>query len=350
MWLAAALGCGGPQDALTEAQGALDRGDRAAFERVVDVAEVVPEVGAACAQLSLVRNLADQELGLAPRMDQALFGLVAGAMAGSPESGEAWLGLFRQGFPRLPVTECPALAVQLDRAVVTRVDRDHATASVPVAGAGFDAAWTLLLERRDGEWRVTHADGGPLVDAWRAHELQVARERAEALVAGLADGAPHDDWTMARAYLRRHPEATALAERYTADLAAVSAAAPVLPTSAVGFFQPRGWFRNRHVGATVRNPTPRAAREVVVRFSFEDAAGDEVVAGSLDALVVVARELPAGGEVTVASPASRGTWPDAARATATVVAVTWGDGSTWRHPAVEAGAWSPFPTDQPVSP
>jgi hypothetical protein len=341
-WLVA---CGGgPEGAVEAAQDALEAGDRAAFGRAVDVEAVIPEIGAACAELQLVATLSDQELGRAPDPEAGLVGALTRAVLSSPDLARHHRETFEREFPTLPVDRCPALVLDPDHLSTERQDRDHAVVSWPVEVDGRRGEWRVLTERRDDGWHVAHVDGGALVEAWRAQELAEAADEARRLIAGLPDGAPHDDWQASRAWLRRHPEATAEAAAWEAAEAPLIAASGGLPAQDTAFFQPRGWFRNRHAGTTVANPGPETVARATIRFGFVDGDGAQVTAGDLDGLVVEVGPIAPGGAVTAASPASRQTWGDAARPVATVIAVTWEDGRSWRHPAVEAGRWSVFPT------
>lgn len=342
-WL---LACrGGPEGAVVAAQDALAAGDRAAFDRAVDASVVIPEIGAACVELQQVATLSEQELGRAPDLDAGLVGTLVRAVQSSPDVARHHRETFDREFPALPVDRCPALVLDVDHLSTARDGRDRAVVSWPVEVDGRRGEWRVVTERRADGWHVAHADGSALVQAWRDQELAEAAAEARRLIAGLPDGAPPDDWTASRAWLRRHPEATAEAAAFAAAEAPLVRAPGALPTSGTGFFRPRGWLRNRHAGTTVTNPGPRAVARATVRLGFADGGGAPLAAGDLEALVVEVGPIPPGGSATAASPASRQTWSDAARPVATVIAVTWADGTSWRHPAVEAGRWTVFPTE-----
>lgn len=345
MWGWWLVGCGrGPSDAVRAAKAALDADDREAFGRVVDVDAVIPEIGAACGAFVLVSNLSDQELGRAPDLGDGFVGTLTRAVLGSSGLADQHLKTFEQEFPVLPVDRCPLLILDVEHLTTTWEDREHAVVSWPVEVSGHRGEWRVSTVRRDDGWHVAHADGGPLIEAFRTQELAEAAAEARRLIDGLPAGAPHDDWEASRAWLRRHPEARAEAAAWEAAEAPLIGAPGALPARDVAFFQPRGWLRNRHAGATVTNPGPKTVERASVRFGFVDGDGAQVTAGDLESVVVEVGPLPPHGELLAAAPAPRGTWGEAARPVATVIAVTWADGTSWRHPAVEAGRWSPFPT------
>lgn len=345
-WLVA---CGGsdPSVALVEVQKALNSSDLAAFDAVVDVDTVIPEIAHTCDELAL-RKL-QQGSDFQPRGAWVnVLPQLGVTLTDDPDAKQHTIDQFRTDFPHLPTDRCPALGVKWEAAAITAHDDTHATATLPVAYAGHHGAWTFDLERRPDGWHVAHAHGGGLLTAWDTEEAAATQARGQSLVLGLADGGTPDQWEAARCYLAAHPEASRLAAVFAATLDPLEAQGGPLVVTDAGFFRPNGIFRNRHAQARVTNPTGRYADRVVVRFSFTDIDGRSATSGSgARDLVVATGPIPPSGVAQATVRAGGMAWPDATSVRADVVEVTWADGTVWRHPAVDAGAWSSMTSDVP---
>jgi hypothetical protein len=339
----------GPKSALVDARHALDAGDLAAFEAVVDVDAVVPDIATACATLGLEAHLSEAQFryhGGWAAITRDLGDSVVDGATDTPEERQQIADGFRVRFPELPTDSCPALAVDLSQASFAAVDADHVTASLP-SDAAHGGAWVFTLTHDPNGWRVTGVDGTALIATYEAAELEDARVRAHAIVADLQDGGAHDDWLALANYVDNHPEDADLAAANTALLAPFDGVEPPVHAIDTGFFKPPGLFRNRFVGTRV--VSDRAATEAIVRFTFEDGDGRPAISmdGARDIVLATGPVGPTSSQ-RVTQRAGGMSWPSAVRSRATVVEVTWEDGTIWQHPAVVAGAWSPIPTDVPV--
>ncbi len=342
MWLAMLIGCAswGPRNALEEVDRALAESDRAALEAVVDVDQVVPAMAATCARLFIRQELEEVQFrapGPITGFDRTLGDQSIAAWLADPEKRAEGVDIFRAAFPVLPREQCPALDFNAADAELTRLADDRWRADA--------GGWAFTLAREDAGWRVVSANGDALVAAREKEALEAARTRAAALVAGLADGAPPDDWEALRAYTARNPREADIVARFGRELGTLESAPSLRPVSDTGFYMPNNLIPVRHVTTRVALDAP--VSDLVVRFALANAEGEPVTSNGTTRAVVVQTGPAFPGDVRVSTRAGKMSWSDATSAVATVVEIRYADGRIDRHPAVEAGAWLAVPNSEP---
>ncbi len=328
----------GPREALQQAAVAFEAGDLVAFEQVVDVDAVAPDVISACQDLGgrLVELDAQQfqRPSLAADVGEAL----ADAVRRSPEVYAEIVAKLRADFTSLGDDASPITALCDPLRVAGEVrfelpDGDRAEALLPVSIDTVQADARLRFERRAGDWMLVGVDLSDALHGYERHQLDAAHRRAAELLAALPASREADHWAALRAYLHNRPEDTEIAAAYHEMLEPlVSAATPLEVTRT--WMEPAGFlgmWRNARV--SVRSPD-RDAQGFVVQFWFADGMGEEL---TLTRTALTRRDVT-GGE-TVDSAGVRVGMARAVSARGVVTRVTWADGEEWVHPAVLAGAW-----------
>ena len=329
-----------PRSALQQAETAWTSGDLEAFEAVVDVDAVAPVAAASCLQLVDMAELDDRQFqngGVLSDLGRALSSALVIDVAS--QAGETAAANFRAGFGTREL-ECPNVMI-LDRrpTVVSRGD-GSAIVGVAVLIEEHEARVDLTL-RREESWRIVGLETASALVSYRDWQLDRAQERALVLSSGLSAKPGPDQWAAVRSYLRNHPEASAVKSKYDATHEPLVGAVAPLTVQRAWFEPGRGLFGVRRARAEVLNPTGQAALGFTVRHTFSTVMGEPVLStGGRESLQTSFGELGSGEAVALrGDKAGRLTWP-ADSTEAVVVQVRWADGSTWTHPAVEAGAWS----------
>lgn len=335
-------GCSGPAGALERAEEAHAVGDLAAFERAVDVDVVIPQLFSACADLLSHADL-DNEQFTHGTPSTTLIRLVEQSVFAAVE--EQATETFRSSFAEITGRDC--LDAELLTVWVTRIDRDHARAELTVEIDGVDVRWSVALKRIDGSWKVVSLDPLQSASTYSVAQLRRAEERALTLSEQLATTRSTDDWAAVRNYLGRHPDAESIAANYDEALAPLLKADPPLDVVDAHLFKPGGLFRLKHTFAKVHNPTPKGVDGFKIRLHYSDAMGTPIRASTgQEALVTeVHRPVPAHATQTLTARSGGWSWPGATRAEGVVIEITYEDGSTWTHPAVDAGAWPALPNE-----
>lgn len=341
MWALILTACGVPDrpaQALTAAAEALEAGDLAAFEAVVDLEATAPVVFETCMRIRLDAHLDDyqfqpprasQRVGMG--LETALTEAIISEKSSAPDQ-------FRKVFPNVNREDCSGLV--WGAPTLGKREGEHATLNVPVTIGGSETTWNLALTKGE-RWKIVGVDPKDAVSEHRTYRLDQARGVARALVATLPGGAPHDDWQAIRNYTHNQPGDTEVADLFEAAMAPLVAAEFPLEVTDVGLFMPRGLLPVRNAGARVRNGSGKALQGYTLQFWFEDVSGGAITAASGDSFLRIRRgPLPVDGEDRIAVKAGSWSWPTAARARASVLEIDWRDGSRWTHPAVQAGAWT----------
>jgi hypothetical protein len=346
MWLIWLAGCSllAKQDVAQTVQAAntaMEDGDLAAFERLVDVDNVIPEVANTCAELQLARHADDAPFRRTSALEalgkEVGLALIAETMD-QPQTRADLADDFRRRFPHLPDQACPALFAESAKPTVAIIDDTHATVSLPLTLDDFSSAWVLDLTKTD-DWRITGVRGNVLRRDYARHQQAKAKGRARELVAELSDGGDPADWQALRAYVANQPDDLDVVEGHEALMVPLLQATPPVTIEDAKFHRPPGLFRVRQAVVGVNNPTRQTASEVRLRVTMEDAYGNVANGAASDHLAQSLSNLSPGATQWASSPAGAMAWPGASAVRAQVVEVRWADGSSWTHPAAAAGAW-----------
>jgi hypothetical protein len=323
----------GPTQALLDAKVAYDAQDLDAFEAIVDVDAVAPQVAEGCVAMAIIDDWEERQFRPQSTWEDAGLAFGANLLSAAINAGSQDIAASaREDFGTKPVGEyCDGLDFAPGKPKVT-IDGDRATALIPVTVHGVATDLPVDMANRETGWKVIGVDVQATIDGFKAASEANAAVRAGELMGTLESDA--SAFSMLETYLANHPEDTKLIGQWESKTADVLAAtAPVkLDRATLGR---GGMLRGRGVRVLLSHEAEQPVRTVWVRIVVVGSGGNQVQDTEVATIPWM------GEDTTFETPINvRVRDPDAVDVQGTVVKVVYADLSEWVHPAIEKGWWS----------
>lgn len=332
----------GPHTALEQAQTAFAQHDLAAFEAAVDLDAVAPAAFQLCFAGATRKGALEREFtggnvlkDLVPALGEAF------ALAAMQQGGAQVAEQIRKDFGTMDLNErCPDVHFGTPSTSALFSARRSGELLMPATIAGLPVQIPMKFSETDGQWRLVSMEVTSTLASLDAALVAEAHERALLLLSRVKKGGDPESWAGLRHYAARHPEDAEVVRDFNAAVAPLIAAKTPISLVKSDFAQAGVLGMKRQLSASVQNDSGKGVAKYTVRFELLDSQGKPVASTSGgDSAVGEGGPLAAGasGEVQVTLHALN--FPGVAQTTAAVIRITYEDGSSWTHPAIEAGLW-----------
>lgn len=332
----------GPHTALEQAQTAFAQHDLAAFEAAVDLDAVAPAAFQVCFAGATRKGALEREFtgsnvlkDLVPTLGEAF------ALAAAQQGGAQIAEQVRKDFATLDLNErCPDVHFGTPSKSALFTARRSGSLMMPATIAGIPVEIPMKFAETNGQWRLVSMDVTDTLATLDAALAAEAHERALLLLTRVKKGGDPESWAGLRHYTARHPEDPEVLRDFDAAAAPLIAAKTPVALVKSDFAQSGVLGMKRQLTASVRNDSGKAAAKFTVRFQLLDNQGKPVEATTGgDSALGEGGPLAAGDSADVQVVLHALNFPGVAQTTAAVTRVTYEDGSSWTHPAIEAGLW-----------